>query len=157
MIVCSSCKVAVHLNCYGVQGDVMESWLCSRCKYKTDSEDSVKQACLLCPKKDGALKPVDVDGVESSGSVVQFAHLFCSLWMPEVYIEDLKKMEPIMNVKAIKGTRRKLLCKLCKLKCGACVHCSHGMHCCFIVLSSCVYFSWWYTTLACNLLIINAK
>ncbi|XP_021681430.2 uncharacterized protein LOC110665553 isoform X2 [Hevea brasiliensis] len=124
LIVCSSCKVAIHLNCYGVNGDVDESWLCSWCKHKSGDEDSVKQPCVLCPKQGGALKPV---GVESSGSVVEFVHLFCSLWMPEVYVEDLKKMEPVMNVREIKETRRKLVCNVCKVKCGACVRCSHGM------------------------------
>ncbi|XP_021601342.2 uncharacterized protein LOC110606708 isoform X5 [Manihot esculenta] len=123
LIVCSSCKVAIHLNCYGVQGDVDESWLCSWCKHKTDGEDSVKQPCVLCPRQSGALKPV---GVVSSGSVVEFAHLFCSLWIPEVYVEDLMKMEPVMNVQEIKETRRKLVCNVCKVKCGACVRCSHG-------------------------------
>ncbi|XP_057987013.1 uncharacterized protein LOC110647110 isoform X2 [Hevea brasiliensis] len=123
LIVCSSCKVSVHLNCYGIQGDVDESWLCSWCKHKTVDEDSVKHPCVLCPKQCGALKPV---GVESSGSIVEFAHLFCSLWMPEVYVEDLLKMEPIMNVQEIKETRRKLVCNVCKVKCGACVRCSHG-------------------------------
>ncbi|KAF2296775.1 hypothetical protein GH714_001878 [Hevea brasiliensis] len=83
LIVCSSCKVSVHLNCYGIQGDVDESWLCSWCKHKTVDEDSVKQPCVLCPKQCGALKPV---GVESSGSIVEFAHLFCSLWMPEAIL-----------------------------------------------------------------------
>lgn len=130
MIVCSSCKVAIHLNCYGVQGDVDESWLCSWCKHKTDGEDSVKQPCVLCPRQSGALKPV---GVVSSGSVVEFAHLFCSLWIPEVYVEDLMKMEPVMNVQEIKETRRKLVCNVCKVKCGACVRCSHGMSCRFLV------------------------
>ncbi|CAL5202912.1 unnamed protein product [Lathyrus oleraceus] len=123
LIVCSSCKAAVHWKCYGIQDDVDESWLCSWCKQKGDVDDSVSP-CVLCSKKGGALKPVSgVDkGVESS----QFVHLYCSLWMPEVYIDDLKKMEPVMNVEGIKETRRKLVCSVCKLKSGACVRCSHG-------------------------------
>ncbi|KAH8508842.1 hypothetical protein H0E87_010837 [Populus deltoides] len=123
LMVCSSCKVAVHLKCYGVQGDVSESWLCSWCKQKSDGNDLAKQSCVLCPKQGGALKPVDVD---NGKSVLDFVHLFCSQWMPEVYIEDLAKMEPIMNVSGIKETRRKLVCNVCKVKCGTCVRCSHG-------------------------------
>ncbi|XP_011011925.1 PREDICTED: uncharacterized protein LOC105116326 isoform X2 [Populus euphratica] len=123
LIVCSSCKVAVHLKCYGVQGDVSESWLCSWCKQKSDGNDLAKQSCVLCPKQGGALKPVDVD---NGKSVLDFVHLFCSQWMPEVYIEDLAKMEPIVNVSGIKETRRKLVCNVCKVKCGTCVRCSHG-------------------------------
>ncbi|TKY74324.1 Jade-1 protein [Spatholobus suberectus] len=80
--------------------------------------------CVLCPKKGGALKPVN-SSMEGAGSV-PFVHLFCSLWMPEVYVDDLKKMEPVMNVGEIKETRKKLVCSVCKVKCGSCVRCSHG-------------------------------
>ncbi|XP_034905108.1 uncharacterized protein [Populus alba] len=123
LIVCSSCKVAVHLKCYGVQGDVNKFWLCSWCKQKSDDNDLVKQSCVLCPKEGGALKPVNV---ENGGSVLEFVHLFCSQWTPEVYIEDLTKMEPVMNAGGIKETRRKLVCNVCKVKSGTCVRCSHG-------------------------------
>ncbi|KAJ4850515.1 hypothetical protein Tsubulata_027502 [Turnera subulata] len=123
LIVCSSCKVAVHRYCYGVQGDVDESWLCCWCKQKIDGNNLPKQPCVLCPKQGGALKPV---ALEDSGSAVEFAHLFCSQWSPEVYVEDLVRMEPIMNVRGIREARRKSVCNVCKVKCGACVRCSHG-------------------------------
>lgn len=140
LIVCCSCKVAVHRKCYGVQGDADESWLCSWCNQKTDGNALGKQPCVLCPKQGGALKPVG-----NSGSVAGFGHLFCSQWMPEVYVEDLTKMEPIMNVDGIKETRRKLVCNVCKVKCGACVRCSHGMFCCLLILyHSAFIISRWY-------------
>lgn len=128
LIVCASCKVAVHRKCYGVQDeDVDESWLCSWCKQKGDVGDSVNP-CVLCPKKGGALKPLNSSG-EGDGST-QFVHLFCCLWMPEVYVDDLKKMEPVMNVGSVKKTRSKLVCNVCKMKCGTCVRCNHGTFCC---------------------------
>ncbi|XP_022747157.1 uncharacterized protein LOC111296845 isoform X2 [Durio zibethinus] len=123
LIVCSSCKVAVHQKCYGVQNDVDSSWLCSWCKQENDGHDTVKP-CVLCPKQGGALKPIQKS--DENGGFVEFAHLFCSHWMPELYIEDLRKMEPIINVGGIKDTRRKLVCNICKVKYGACVRCSHG-------------------------------
>ncbi|KAM6542936.1 hypothetical protein CsatB_007383 [Cannabis sativa] len=123
LVSCSSCQVSVHRKCYGVQGDVDSSWLCSRCKQTTDSKDSTKP-CVLCPKQGGALKPAH-RSVENDDSV-DFAHLFCSQWLPEVYIEDIVRMEPIMNIEAIKETRKKLVCNICKVKWGACVQCSHG-------------------------------
>uniref|UniRef100_A0A6N2MLW5 PHD-type domain-containing protein n=1 Tax=Salix viminalis TaxID=40686 RepID=A0A6N2MLW5_SALVM len=123
LIVCSSCNVAVHLKCYGVQGDVNKSWLCSWCKQKSDENNIIKQSCVLCPKEGGAMKPVNV---ENGWSNLEFVHLFCSQWMPEVYIEDLMKMEPVMNVGGIKEKRRKLMCNVCKVKSGTCVQCSHG-------------------------------
>lgn len=126
LIVCSSCKVAVHQKCYGVQEVTNGSWLCSWCKEKKSvSDDSVKQPCLLCPKLGGALKPVEDQSLNNG--TLQFAHLFCSLLMPEAFVEDTTKMEPIKNVEGIKDSRMKLVCNVCKLKCGACVRCSHGM------------------------------
>ncbi|XWS15072.1 hypothetical protein CRYUN_Cryun35bG0062800 [Craigia yunnanensis] len=123
LVVCSSCKVAVHKKCYGLQNDVDSSWLCSWCKQKNDGHDTVKP-CVLCSKHGGALKPIQKS--DEGGGSVEFAHLFCSHWMPEVYIEDLTKMEPIINVGGIKDTRKKLVCNVCKVKYGACVRCSHG-------------------------------
>ncbi|GMI64851.1 hypothetical protein like AT1G77800 [Hibiscus trionum] len=123
LVVCSSCKVAVHQKCYGVQNGVDSSWLCSWCKQGNDGNGTVKP-CVLCPKQGGALKPIQKnDGNDASG---EFAHLFCSQWMPEVYIEDLTKMEPIIIVGGINDTRKKLVCNVCKVKFGACVRCSHG-------------------------------
>ncbi|XP_041013477.1 uncharacterized protein LOC121256681 isoform X7 [Juglans microcarpa x Juglans regia] len=125
LVVCSSCEVAVHQKCYGVQEDVGATWSCAWCKKKSDcSGIGSSKTCVLCPKQGGALKPVHKS--DKSGESMEFAHLFCCHWMPEVYIEDLTKMEPIMNVGGIKETRRKLVCNICKVKCGACVRCSHG-------------------------------
>ncbi|CAN0919978.1 PHD finger protein rhinoceros [Linum grandiflorum] len=123
LIVCSSCNTAVHGKCYGVQGDIHVPWLCTKCKKNTEDKDLVKRPCLLCPKMGGASKPV---GNNSNSSEAEFVHLFCSVWMPEVYVEDLTKMEPIMNLSAIKDIHKKLVCKVCKVKCGTCVRCSHG-------------------------------
>ncbi|CAI0447743.1 unnamed protein product [Linum tenue] len=122
LIVCSSCHIAVHSKCYGVQGDEGDPWLCTRCKLNIDKEMG-KQPCVLCPKQGGASKPV---ADKNGSSEAEFVHLFCSIWMPEVYVEDLTKMEPIMNVSGIKETHKKLVCNVCKVKHGACVRCSHG-------------------------------
>lgn len=143
MVVCCSCKVAVHQKCYGVPNDVDSSWLCSWCKQKNDSNDAAKP-CALCPKQGGALKPIQKSD-ENSGSV-EFAHLFCSIWMPEFYVEDLTKMETIINVGEIMDTRKKLVCNVCRVKYGACVPCSHGMFVAtFSFRSPCFSFSGWCT------------
>ncbi|XP_052188942.1 uncharacterized protein LOC127799193 isoform X2 [Diospyros lotus] len=126
LVVCTSCNVAVHERCYGVQDDVPGSWLCSWCKQKNAVPIS-DRPCLLCPKQGGALKQVRKIGDQSGNSgPIGFAHLFCCQWMPEVYIQDTRTMEPIVNIEGIKETRRKLICSLCKVKYGACVRCSNG-------------------------------
>ncbi|KAI4320625.1 hypothetical protein MLD38_034084 [Melastoma candidum] len=124
LLVCSSCKTAVHIKCYGVQEYVHDSWLCSWCERYSDGEVCDGHPCVLCTKSMGALKPVS--GGDKYEGKTEFAHLFCSLWMSEVYVEDLKRMEPIMNVQEINATRKKLVCNICKIKSGACIRCSHG-------------------------------
>ena len=44
-----------------------------------------KKTCLVCDAAGGALKPV-------AGGRDRWCHLFCSNWMPELYIKDLKTM-----------------------------------------------------------------
>ncbi|KAJ9567063.1 hypothetical protein OSB04_003029 [Centaurea solstitialis] len=129
LIVCTSCGVAVHQRCYGVQqDDEAGCWLCSWCRLKRDEDKTSDNHCVLCPQQGGALKPVRKRGGAGNddGGLVEFAHLFCCQWMPEVYIEDTKSMEPIMNIEGIKEAQKKLICYLCKVKCGACVRCSYG-------------------------------
>lgn len=126
LIVCSSCSIAVHQRCYGVQDDVDGNWLCSWCKQKNETVSNDKP-CVLCPKSGGALKPCTKRGLESEeSSGLEFVHLFCCQWMPEVFVENTRIMEPIMNVDGIMDTRKKLICYLCKVKHGACVRCSNG-------------------------------
>ncbi|KAL0351419.1 UNVERIFIED_CONTAM: histone H3-lysine(4) N-trimethyltransferase ATX1 [Sesamum calycinum] len=128
LIKCASCGMVVHQRCYGVQEDVDSSWLCSWCKWKNVTDLSTGTPCLLCPRQGGALKPVRKRGYgsENDGSKMEFAHLFCCQWMPEVYLENTRTMEPIMNMDELKDTRRKLICYLCKVKSGACLRCSNG-------------------------------
>ncbi|KAL6515595.1 hypothetical protein OROHE_018629 [Orobanche hederae] len=130
LIKCSFCGMVVHQRCYGVQDDVDSSWLCSWCKLKNVIDLSTTTPCMLCPKQGGALKPVQKMGFGSNNvlSKVEFAHLFCCQWMPEVYLENTRTMEPIMNMDELKDTRRKLICYLCKVKRGVCVRCSNAMN-----------------------------
>ncbi|KAL8172548.1 hypothetical protein V2J09_024352 [Rumex salicifolius] len=129
LVVCSSCDMRVHQKCYGIQGNVDESWKCSWCIRKNDAEAGgvycEKGPCVLCPTSGGALKPVQ--GFDSGNDLsMEFAHLFCGLWMPEVYVDDMKVMEPILDVGRIKDTRKKLICYLCKVRQGTCVRCTDG-------------------------------
>ncbi|XAR62626.1 hypothetical protein NMG60_11017460 [Bertholletia excelsa] len=127
LMVCSSCNVAVHERCYGLHDDVVSPWTCSWCRQGNAVHNSDKP-CLLCPKQGGALKAVCGRGRSetANGGSAEFAHLFCCQWMPEVFIQDTRTMEPVMNIDGIKETRRKLICNLCKVKYGACVRCSNG-------------------------------
>ncbi|KAG0499377.1 hypothetical protein HPP92_004068 [Vanilla planifolia] len=134
LLFCESCKVSVHQKCYGVHESPAGGWMCSWCKHldavviKSEGcgvdDDSRFKPCLLCPKAGGALKPVADD--EQGNEDKKYVHLFCSLWTPEMYVEDVGAMEPIMNIFGIQDTRKRMMCSLCKVKCGVCLRCCHG-------------------------------
>mmetsp|Transcript_8530 Transcript_8530/g.31512 ORF Transcript_8530/g.31512 Transcript_8530/m.31512 type:complete len:1209 (+) Transcript_8530:178-3804(+) len=57
---------------------------------------------------------------------LQWAHLFCSQWIPETFVSNLETMEPIENINGISKERWRLVCCLCKERTGACIQCSFG-------------------------------
>ncbi|XP_065884462.1 protein Jade-1-like isoform X2 [Dysidea avara] len=111
MIFCDSCNICVHQACYGVSSIPQFSWLCRPCSaYDTTAH------CILCPNMGGALKKSQV------GS--KWVHLTCALWIPEIGIGNIEKMEPITKLDEISSARWNLVCCLCKKKKGACIQCS---------------------------------
>ncbi|KAJ6798366.1 Uncharacterized protein M6B38_211595 [Iris pallida] len=123
LVSCSSCSVTVHRKCYGSHGITEDSQLCAWCNKEGEDTGPESKPCLLCPRPGGALKPISR---KSGSGEKKFAHLFCALWAPEVYVEDTREMEPIMNVEGVLDTRWKLVCNVCKVKQGVCVRCSFG-------------------------------
>ncbi|XP_078157478.1 PHD finger family protein isoform X2 [Carex rostrata] len=115
LLCCDACKVFVHQKCYGVHGVPEEPWLCLRCR----NRDSISKQCVLCPKEGGVIKP-------AGNGLDMYVHLFCSLWAPEVYVANMKAMEPVLNLEGVPTMRKKLVCNVCKVKNGVCVRCSHG-------------------------------
>ena len=143
---CSNCKVSVHQRCYGLHAVPDGQWLCARCTYlestgwslNEDAGGTQSMPCALCPKEKGALKPVKVEPTRIVGVGHQkFVHLFCSLWAPEVFVEDMESMEPVLSLENVQENRMKLTCSICKIKHGACVRCSHGMYSSHHVFSFC--------------------
>lgn len=110
MVFCDSCNICVHQACYGITTIPEGSWLCCTCAL------GVEPSCLLCPNKGGAMK--------STRNGLKWAHVSCALWIPEVIIGCVEKMEPITKISMIPASRWSLVCSLCKEKDGACIQCS---------------------------------
>ncbi|KAF0300793.1 PHD finger protein rhinoceros [Amphibalanus amphitrite] len=110
MVFCDKCNICVHQMCYGITSIPDGSWLCKTCAL------GIKPECVLCPNKGGAMK--------STRSGHKWAHVSCALWIPEVSIGDVEKMEPVTKISNISARRWALLCVLCKQKVGACIQCS---------------------------------
>ena len=96
--------------CYGITTIPSGPWLCKTC------ELGITPKCELCPNKGGAMKAT------KTGKM--WAHVSCALWIPEVSIGCVEKMEPITKISSIPSSRWNLLCVLCKDRVGCCIQCS---------------------------------
>lgn len=110
MVFCDSCNICVHQACYGITRIPDGQWLCCTCAL------SQRPDCVLCPNKGGAMK--------STRSGQKWAHVSCALWIPEVSIGCVEKMEPITKISSIPQSRWALICVLCRERVGACIQCS---------------------------------
>jgi hypothetical protein len=110
MVFCDSCNICVHQACYGITRIPEGQWLCCTCNL------GKRPKCVLCPNKGGAMK--------CTRSGQKWAHVSCALWIPEVSIGCVEKMEPITKISSIPTSRWALICVLCRERVGACIQCS---------------------------------
>ncbi|KAJ1608217.1 PHD domain-containing protein [Cryptosporidium canis] len=88
LVRCICCGVTVHWSCYGVEGRLrsLEDFVCQACAKGVRPEST---ACILCPRRGGAL--IEAQGIPpglcgKSGNKAQFLHVTCALYTPGVYI-----------------------------------------------------------------------
>jgi NuA3 HAT complex component NTO1 len=112
IVFCDGCDLAVHQECYGVPFIPEGQWLCRKCQLLGRGTTN----CIFCPNIEGAFK-------QTTSS--KWAHLLCSIWIPEVSIGNPSLMEPVTDVEKVPRSRWKLLCYICKQKMGASIQCSN--------------------------------
>ncbi|XP_071949495.1 uncharacterized protein [Antedon mediterranea] len=110
MVFCDKCDVCVHQACYGIINVPEGTWMCRTCAL------GIQPACLLCGKKGGVMK--------STRSGTKWSHVSCALWVPEVSIGCVDRMEPVTKISQIPASRWALVCNLCRVRTGACIQCS---------------------------------
>lgn len=111
IIICNRCQIAVHQECYGVNGGQdLASWVCRACE-KLD----IRRECCLCPVMGGALKPT------TTGQC--WVHVTCA-WFASVvsFISD-KTMEPADGILKIDARSFRKVCIICKQMHGSCIQC----------------------------------
>lgn len=126
ILVCTHCKVEVHLDCYHNVKDSAGPWYCELCKEMLSrssgdltvnswEKPQLDVECGLCGDTGGALRKT-ADG--------QWVHAFCAEWILESTFKR-GQATPIEGMESVaKGTE----CHICHRKQGACVKCNYG-HC----------------------------
>lgn len=112
IVFCDGCDLAVHQECYGVPFIPEGQWLCRKCQLLGRGTTN----CIFCPNTEGAFKQTTTS---------KWAHLLCSIWIPEVSIGNPSLMEPVTDVEKVPRSRWKLLCYICKQRMGASIQCSN--------------------------------
>ena len=112
IVFCDGCNLAVHQDCYGVPFIPEGQWLCRKCMISPE----MPVTCVFCPVPGGAFKQTSSN---------RWAHLACSMWIPECHIANHVYMEPIEGIENIPKSRWKLTCYICKKRYGAPIQCSN--------------------------------
>lgn len=112
IVFCDGCDLAVHQECYGVPYIPEGQWLCRKCQLI--GRGTVN--CIFCPNTEGAFKQTTTS---------KWAHLLCSIWIPEVSLGNPTLMEPITDIEKVPRSRWKLLCYICRQRMGASIQCSN--------------------------------
>ncbi|KAA3465285.1 Protein Jade-1 [Gossypium australe] len=128
ILVCSGCKVAVHLDCYRNVKESTGPWRCELCEELFSSRSSGAPSlnfwekpypaaeCGLCGGTTGAFRK-SVDG--------QWVHAFCAEWV----LESTFRRGQVNPVEGMHLASRGVdVCCICGCKRGACIKCGYG-HC----------------------------
>ncbi|ESO01095.1 hypothetical protein HELRODRAFT_175124 [Helobdella robusta] len=147
ILLCDSCNLAVHQECYGVPLVPEGQWLCSWCQWEGSNRgkstprksrckssknvkfitggDNDDDSVAVSDGNDGTccLCPV-VGGALKKTDNGKWAHVLCALWIPEVGFGSVEYLEPITKLSEVPTARHKLTCSVCKKKdVGACIQC----------------------------------
>ncbi|XP_068644540.1 uncharacterized protein [Aristolochia californica] len=128
IVFCDGCDLTVHASCYGnplIQAVPEGDWFCARCKL-AEEDKHIDTNCCLCPVSGGSTKPT-VDG--------RWAHIICSLLVPEVFFRDPTGRERI-DCSRVPTKRWAAVCYLCGSANGCGIECSQPK-CCLAFHVSC--------------------
>ncbi|KAF2562686.1 hypothetical protein F2Q70_00016373, partial [Brassica cretica] len=119
IVVCSSCKVAVHMDCYKCAKESTGPWYCELCAESTGSFNFWEKPystteCALCGGTTGAFRKA-TDG--------QWVHAFCAEWSLESTFRR-GQINPVQGMESLaKNTNT---CCVCQRIYGVCIKCSYG-------------------------------
>lgn len=111
IVVCESCNVAVHQDCYGIESIPVGDWLCEPCI------EMQSPTCCACVNHDDIAFKKTNEG--------EWIHMLCALWHPETNFSGVSGLNsPVVGFKDINRSRFKVTCRICKVKQGAIMQCN---------------------------------
>ncbi|KAI0318770.1 hypothetical protein OF83DRAFT_1163302 [Amylostereum chailletii] len=130
---CQRCSTRMHAD-----PSTVESWTCDLCENEQLPEASLNTDCVLCPrpkrdKKTNSTKDKDKDRAPLADSYLRvckptegqsWAHVVCSVFMPEVTFSDASRLRLVEGISSIPLHRWTSKCVLCGQQGGAVVRCS---------------------------------
>ena len=134
LVICETCEIAVHQQCYGVHVIPEGDWFCKGCDPDIGGSvlDPKKPHCVLCPVAGGALQAINSedtmilqmqDMMDGMGSG-QWVHTACAYQCPDVtWTQENLKDEPF-DLATISTERFELPCSYCTLQLGGVLQCS---------------------------------
>ncbi|GAB5590639.1 putative PHD type zinc finger protein with BAH domain-containing protein [Umbelopsis nana] len=120
LLTCKDCGLSVHSDCYGaIIPSNPTKWSCDACTNTKTPTVSTTYKCVLCsesrehPRQ--ALK-------KTSG--YNWAHVICSLFIPEVKYASTTLLSPVECIDRIHNSAWRQTCTVCQVHTGACVACA---------------------------------
>ncbi|XP_057460543.1 uncharacterized protein LOC130751036 [Actinidia eriantha] len=121
IVFCDGCDLMVHQTCYGsplTEGVPEGDWFCAQCLASQTQLPHIGTnmpfSCCLCPVSGGAVK-LTTDG--------RWAHIVCSLFVPEVFFAYPESREGI-DCSRVPDWRWEQSCYVCESVSGCVIDCS---------------------------------
>lgn len=126
VLVCSSCKVAVHLNCYRSVKETTGPWYCELCEEsslsKASSSAIVNSLVKPCPVAECGLCGTSTGAFRKSSNG-EWIHAFCAEWVFDATFKR-GQVHPVEGMETVlKGND---ICVVCERRYGVCIKCNYG-------------------------------
>ncbi|KAI7965228.1 hypothetical protein MJO29_003326, partial [Puccinia striiformis f. sp. tritici] len=133
---CSSCKMACHTACLGLDANVnTESWKCLVCQNAESMAVSKILCCSLCQSKPRSSESSDVFSaldVWKLSEYNSFVHMICAVWHAELTLTTTDDLTRVEGIAGIPLSKRKRECAICHQAgvgvCTKCDQCSDFIH-----------------------------
>ncbi|KAK9743342.1 hypothetical protein RND81_03G233500 [Saponaria officinalis] len=122
LLVCLSCKVAVHLNCYRSVKESTGPWYCELCEESFLSKASRSTLEKPCPIAECGLCGAS-NGAFRKSSNGQWVHAICAEWVFESTFRRGQASLVAGMETVLKGND---ICSVCHRRFGVCIKCNYG-------------------------------